>query len=579
MTSARTSTDLDPTDQQPDGAPERREPAGVEGLDRLRLLLAGAMGTVLVSYALLVPAAVVVVATAGGGVSIDGAFAAAIPLWLAAHQIPLVLEGRPLSVLPLLPTMAVFAVVAVGSAWSVRRLGCRPRVDAGAVIAGIAGAHAAVAVLGSALLPRAAEVAVAPWSAMVGGGLVSGAGAVVGVLRVCELPAEWAARLPGWLRPALRGAAVALVGLSLVGAAVLLVGLVLGAPDVAAAYRDLAPDLGEGVGVTLLVLAYLPNAVIAGLGWALGPGIEVGIGGASPFGAHVGEASSFPLLAAMPDTAPPSWVAVVFVLPVAVGVLAGLTCGRTATPAQRLPAAVGTAALTAAAAALAAPLAGGRLGAGPFDPVHLPAELMLATVLLWVGSPALAIALLHGGGRRVRPTPSRPVRRRPERVPTPEPSEVPAVEEAPPTEATEATEPADAADLVDAVDDAPEPEAVGPADADAPDAPDDAPDDGADATDDAEPERAEPRRVPRAEWDAAERAGRPKRGRIPRPRRRSAPVEQAAPAVPEQRGPRTVAELVALRARQAAEREAADGAEPGEPADAGDAADRRHPDA
>jgi hypothetical protein len=89
------------TDHEPAPDPEPGlDPSGVEGLDRLRLLLAGAMGTVLLSYALLVPAAAVVIFTAGGAVSIDGAFAAAIPLWLAAHQIPHLLEGQPLSGLP-----------------------------------------------------------------------------------------------------------------------------------------------------------------------------------------------------------------------------------------------------------------------------------------------------------------------------------------------------------------------------------------------------------------------------------------------------------------------------------------------
>ncbi len=182
-------------------------PSPPEGLDRLRVLLAGAMGTVLVSYAVLVPAAAAVVLTAGGGMSLDGAFAAAIPFWLAAHQIPLVLEGQPLSVLPLLPTAALFAVVAVGSGWAVRRLGGRIRTDAGAVVATIAGAHAAVAVLGSALLPQAAEVAAAPWAAMVGAGVLAGAASAVGVARACGVPPEWRERAPAWAaaRAARRG--------------------------------------------------------------------------------------------------------------------------------------------------------------------------------------------------------------------------------------------------------------------------------------------------------------------------------------------------------------------------------------
>ncbi|MGI9002576.1 MAG: cell division protein PerM [Pseudonocardia sp.] len=379
--------DRDPTAPQPHGPPEA---AGVEGLDRLRLLLVGAVGTVLVSYALVVLAAAVV--RTASGMSFGGAFTIATPLWLAAHQIPLELSGRPLSVLPLLPTVAVFAIVAVGAGWTVRCLGGRLRADAGAVLAATAGAHAAVAVLGSALLPQA-EVAAAPWAAMVGAGLVAGSAAAAGVVRACGLPAEWVHRLPGWLRPALRGAAVALVGLAVSGAAVLLAGLFLGAADVAAAYRELAPDAGAGLGVTLLALAYLPNAVLAGVSWALGPGVAVGTATASPFATGAGEPSSFPLLAALPTTAPPSWAAVVLALPVAAGALAGLTCRRGAAQAQRLPSAAGAAVLTAVAVGLLASLAGGRLAAGPFDPVRLPVELVVPAVLLWVGVPTVGVAL------------------------------------------------------------------------------------------------------------------------------------------------------------------------------------------
>jgi hypothetical protein len=383
------------TDPEPDGPHDVPEPGGVAGLDRLRLLLAGAMGTVIVSYALLVPAAAVVIATGDGSLSLDGAFAAAIPLWLAAHQIPLSLGGQPLSVLPLLPTAVVAVVVALGAKWAVRRLGSRPRSDAGAVLASIAGAHASVAVLGSALLPRAAEVAVTPWAAMVGGGLVAGASAAVGVVRACGVPEEWVGRIPSWFRPALRGTAVALTGLLCAGSAALLAGLVLGAGDVAKAYQELAPGFGAGIGVTLLALAYLPNAVVAGMSWVLGPGIAVGTGVATPLAAYPGERSSFPLLAALPTSAPPVWAAAAFLLPVAVGVLAGRACSTVAGAAERLRVVVAAAVATALVAGLLAWLAGGRLGAGPFDPVRLSGDLVVPAVLFWVGLPMVVGVLLR----------------------------------------------------------------------------------------------------------------------------------------------------------------------------------------
>ncbi|MBW0110788.1 hypothetical protein I4I84_18890, partial [Pseudonocardia sp. KRD-182] len=70
---------LDAPDHEPGGSVVRPD---ADGFDRLRVLMAGAMGTVIVSYALLVPGAAAVVLTAGADVSLDSAFAAAIPLWL-----------------------------------------------------------------------------------------------------------------------------------------------------------------------------------------------------------------------------------------------------------------------------------------------------------------------------------------------------------------------------------------------------------------------------------------------------------------------------------------------------------------
>jgi cytoskeletal protein RodZ len=577
----------DPTTTGAEPDDTSRPGGGVEGFDRLRLLLAGAMGTILVSYAMLVPGAALVIATGGAGVSADAAFASAIPLWLAAHQIPLVLQGQPFSMLPLLPTAAVVAVVVLGSGWSVRRLGGRFRTDAGAVVATIAGAHAAVAVLGSALLPRAADVAVAPWSAMVGGGLVAGTGAAVGVLRTCGLPPDSAARLPAWLLPALRGTAVALTGLGCAGAVTVLAALILRAPEVAAAYAQIAPDLGAGVGVTLLALAYLPNAVLAGVGWALGPGVAVGAGGASPFVAHSPGPSSFPLLAALPADAPSVWALAVFVLPAAVGVIAGIAVRRAA-GVHHFAAALATAVLTALGTGLLAVLAGGRLATGPFDPVRVPVELVVPSVLLWVGVPVVLVAVLRPAVEAAT-------------EPEPEVKGVPAPRDAPPARSSGHSERSEQAE--EAV---PDPETA---------TEDDARDDAGDATPDAAPEAAaepedspsdddaartegadEPAEAPAdepveapADVSAEAPADEPEPSRVARPERvpRTAPSTRSkrrwpwqrrpatqdvpevrdvpeaapsapAPAVPQQRGPQTVAELVAQREREAAERAGSD---------------------
>ena len=380
--------------------PAQVEPvvAPVEGLDRLRVLLACAMGTVLVSYAVLVPAVALVVLTAGGGLTADAAFAAGIPLWLAAHQIPLSLEGQPLSVLPLVPTAAVIAIAQVGARWAARKLGGRFRVDAGPVLAAIAGGHAAVAVLGSALLPRSTEVGAAPWAALVGAGLIAGTGAAIGVVRACGLPPEWELRIPTWGRVGARAAGFALVGLLGAGALILLVALVLGGGAVADSYRMTAPGFGAGVGLTLVVLAYLPNAIVGGTSWALGPGVGVGSATSSPFAVFPGPPSGFPLLAALPTSTPPAWALSVLLLPVAIGVAAGLICRRSLPTPSRLPAAATATGVVAVALGVLSEMSGGRLAAGAFDPVQVPVGLVVPAAMLLVGVPMLVMASIQSRG-------------------------------------------------------------------------------------------------------------------------------------------------------------------------------------
>jgi hypothetical protein len=550
-------------------------PAQPDGLARLRILFAAAMGTVLASYALLVPAAAAVVVTAGDGLSVDGAFAAAIPLWLAAHQIPLELAGQPLGVLPLLPTAVLFAVVALGAGWALRRLGGRFRTDGGPVLASITGAHAAVAVLGSALLPRAAEVAAQPWAAMVGAGLLAGAAALTGMWRSCGLPPEWRSA-PAWLQVGARYGVAAWAGLVAVAAVLLVVGLVLGASRMEDAYRALAPGFGDGLGITLLALAYLPNALVAALSWGVGAGFSVGSATVSPFGTVPGVPSSFPLLAALPTGVPPFWAPAVLVLPALVGVLVGIGGRRTlSVPADRVRAAVLAAVIATLGAAVLALLAGGRLAAGPYDPVRFPVELVAPATLLWIGGPASVVALL----------------RRPEEVADEagygDVAEVPG-DDAADGAAVGGDEAAgtlgtDAPVVVADEDDGDAPAAAEPDDpgqfagadddADAPRAVDEAADGPGEAEADTAPRGEEPD-VHSNDGHAASGAAPPmvsgtaaparpagRAGADRRPRRIGRPRRQARtpePAPAPRRPPRTVAELVAERERAAAERATAE---------------------
>ncbi len=305
-------------------------------------------------------------------------------------------------------------MVAVASGWSVRRLGGRIRHDAGAVVAGQAGAAAAVAVLAGALLPGDVSVTT-PWASMVGAGLLAGLAAGAGVLRACGLPPAWTTWLHGWPRAGLAGARVAAAGLVLSGAVVVLLALAARAGAVADTFSSLAPGPGASAGVLLLAVGYLPNAMVAGTAWALGPGFAVGAAQFGPFGTMQGPLPPFPLFAAVPPDAVPAWAAVVLLLPLGAGVLAGRVSRRALGPSaslkERLAAAATAAAVTAVGAGILAAVAGGSLAGGPYDPVSLSPVVVVATALVLLGVPATIACA--GVDELLGRRPPTPVRRRP----------------------------------------------------------------------------------------------------------------------------------------------------------------------
>ena len=116
----------------------------------------------------------------------------------------------------------------------------------------------------------------------------------------------------------------------------------------------------------------------------------------SPFDANPGVPSSFPLLAALPTGVPPMWAPAVLALPVTVGLLVGLFVRRALpVPADRIRATVVAGLVATAGATLLALLAGGRLAAGPYDPVRFPPELVAPATLLWIGGVAAVVVILR----------------------------------------------------------------------------------------------------------------------------------------------------------------------------------------
>lgn len=369
-----------------------QEPPAHSPADRLRQLACGAVTTLVLSYLLAVLIAAVAGLTAGAVLAPKALLVAAIPLWLAAHQVPLVVAGAPLGVLPLLPTAAVLTLTAVVAAMVTTQLGGRLREDGSAVVASLAGAHASVAVLATAL-PQS-PVQATPWAALLGGGLVAAAGAGIGALRRTGLPV-WCTVAPEWVRA---GVAAAKVGASILctaGSVMLFAALLVAVSEVHARLQSASPTLGAAVGITLLSLGYLPNALIASVSWLAGPGLSIGAATASPLFTAPGLVPPIPLMAAMPAARPPGWTVLVFVLPALAGLLVGRRCRQVDDdPVHRVCAVAVAAGIVAFGFGLLAALVSGRLAAGPFDPVELPALALAAALLGWIGVPAVAVVLL-----------------------------------------------------------------------------------------------------------------------------------------------------------------------------------------
>jgi hypothetical protein len=363
---------------------------------RARVLAFAAAGPLVVGYAAVAALLALVTAISSGATfSTDGVLFGAVPGWLAAYHVPLILAGGELGVLPLLPTVLVMLLAAQVSSAAAERLRLAEPADARQVVLTVTAAHATFGAALASLLP-AGPVVASPLVAFFGCGAVAGVAATLGVSRRCGLAAVLRNRVDGVARRGLRFGAMGLAGLLACAAVVLLFGMVRSSAAMTALFARVGPEPGNGVGMLLLCLGYLPNAVVGALCYLLGPGFSIGPLTASPLHVVGGPLPDVPLLAAFPEHSS-AWSALVLALPAAVGVLVGWRCRRLARgPLARVRAAAIAAAVVAAGTFMLAALAGGRLGTGPFDPVALPAGLLALSAFGWIGLPGGVVAALAG---------------------------------------------------------------------------------------------------------------------------------------------------------------------------------------
>ncbi|MGP3535607.1 cell division protein PerM [Microbacterium sp. RD1] len=224
-------------------------------------------------------------------------------------------------------------------------------------------------------------------------------------VRVEKALGTWAS-VPGLV---VRGTASAVLGLVAVGAIVLAVGVFAGAGQIVALFEAGNVDALGAVVLALGQLAYLPTLVVWALSFVAGPGFALGTGTAvSPSGTQLGVLPGIPVLGAVPESSS-SWLLLLALVPVAVGAGVGwMLRSRLAAEhprvepyGPRLTVLAGTTVLTAAVAALLAVCARGSLGPGRLTEMGPEPGPVAAAVGLEI---AVGLAILLLSPRRRAPS-------------------------------------------------------------------------------------------------------------------------------------------------------------------------------
>ncbi|WP_104525392.1 cell division protein PerM [Blastococcus atacamensis] len=266
-----------------------------------------------------------------GGMSTGAAVVLASRLWLLAQGSELTLPSGPLVLAPLLLTL----LLARALSWA-GRVAVRARdddeADTGRVVraaAGVVGLHVGLTLL-VALLAGGDGVGVG-WLRTALGPLVLAVLAVGwGAGRESGLLDESLDRLPVVLRPVLRGVLAGLFTALALASCVVAIALASDTSGYAAVAGSLGGAAAGAVGLVGLSALLLPNASLAVLGLAAGPGFSIGTGTlVSVHGVTLGSVPALPMLAALPDTQAVPLVAFVSqLIPVLAGLVAGMTVGR-----------------------------------------------------------------------------------------------------------------------------------------------------------------------------------------------------------------------------------------------------------
>ncbi|WP_121187918.1 DUF6350 family protein [Nocardiopsis sp. Huas11] len=364
----------------------------------------------------------------------------AVLAWLVGHHVSFAIPDGQIGLLPLGLVLLPGLLLYRSGRWLARACEiARLRHVYRAALA-IAGPYAAIA--GTlALVARTEAIEPSMPRALVMGFaiafLAGGLGALRQLMRDKGVPVrDLLALMPARSRSLLVGMLASTSGLLLGGLLLFVVALAMSLPEVVETTRMLSPGIVGGALLIVIQLAYLPNAVVFAVCYALGPGFAVGeLTVVAPTGVSVGQLPLFPMLAALPDNgAAPAMSLVSLALPFVAGAVGGVLTQRSAPDVVREAAPLWgfvCGVTTGMLCAALAELAGGSLGAerltevGPSAwQVGLVAALevgVAAAIAAWIAnwwySRRLRLAAQEESERPAAAEPERPVADLPPDVP------------------------------------------------------------------------------------------------------------------------------------------------------------------
>src|SRR3954452_16811724 len=295
----------------------------------------------------------------------------ALQLWLAAHRVPMQVEGGTIVLAPLGLTLALGWLVARAAAVLARGQQVEDPRGVGVVALAVGVPYGVIATFVAAAA-HSSQVRPAPAVALLGGlvlGVVSagwGAARGVGLVRAC-----WSQLPPIVARTVSAGLCAAAV---LVAGGLLLVVAGLAA-HAASAWSDVGALGGGAVGASAVValdLVRVPNAALAAVGYLAGPGFAIGGATTVSIGSvHSGPLPALPLLAAVPHSAAGAAVeALVLATVVGAGIAAAVIVARLGERLLRtMVLALGAVAVAGLSIAVLVGVAGGSAGPGRMSTV------------------------------------------------------------------------------------------------------------------------------------------------------------------------------------------------------------------